>query len=80
MAKKRAPNLIDQLQQHIRESGLSLNQIGRLAGLESEQLSRFMTGKRGLSLPSLARLCEALNLRLVRAGKPRKATAAKEEE
>jgi transcriptional regulator with XRE-family HTH domain len=70
MAKKKAPGLAEQLKEQIARSGLSLNQIGRMAGIGSDQLSRFMTGKRGLSIASLDQIFRVLDLRVVRGGSP----------
>jgi transcriptional regulator with XRE-family HTH domain len=70
MAKKKSPGLAEQLKEQIARSGLSLNQLGRMAGIGSDQLSRFMTGKRGLSIGSLDRIFRVLDLRLVRGSSP----------
>lgn len=65
MGKKRgAPAVTDQLREAIRASGQSLNRICIEAGLNSSQLSRFMTGKRGLTTEAVDKLCHVLGLRL----------------
>jgi transcriptional regulator with XRE-family HTH domain len=53
------------LQEAIRNSGLSLNQLGRESGVGPDRLSRFMTGKRGLTNDAIDKLCSALGLRLM---------------
>lgn len=58
--------LVDELQQAIRESGLSLNQIGKQTGVSEAQLSRFVRGQRTLTLPAAAKLCVFLGLRLAK--------------
>jgi transcriptional regulator with XRE-family HTH domain len=68
MAKKKpreSPGLITQLREAIRSSGRSLNQIGKETGVDRARLSRFMTGKRGLSIEALDRIFAALRLRVV---------------
>ena len=58
--------LIQQLRDEIRNSGESLNQLGRNAGIGPDQLSRFLRGERTLTLPAVAKVCEALGLELMR--------------
>jgi transcriptional regulator with XRE-family HTH domain len=68
VAKKRESvegGLIDQLQQAIRDSGLSLNKLAEQAGLTDSQLSRFMRNERALSLTSAEKVCQVLHGRLV---------------
>jgi len=67
-SKQREPALIVQLRDAIRHSGRTLNQLSIASGVSSAQLSRFMTGKRTLTLPAAAKICEALHLQL--AGSP----------
>jgi transcriptional regulator with XRE-family HTH domain len=62
--KKERPGLITQLKEAIRNSGQSLNQLGQASGVSSAQLSRFMTGKRSLTLPAAEKLCAILGLGL----------------
>jgi plasmid maintenance system antidote protein VapI len=53
----------------IRESGLTLVDLGRAADVSPSQLSRFVRGERDLTLSVGLRVAEALGLRLV---KPRR--------
>jgi transcriptional regulator with XRE-family HTH domain len=62
----REPDLIEQLRQAVRESGLSLNEIARRSGVDQGQLSRFMRGERTIEMPTAARMCAALGLRLTK--------------
>jgi transcriptional regulator with XRE-family HTH domain len=68
----------EQLKEAIRRSGVSLTQLSKDAGVSQPQLSRFMQGKRTLTLPAVDKLCEALGLRLTGRARPRR--PAKEEE
>jgi transcriptional regulator with XRE-family HTH domain len=71
--------LISQLKQAIREDGRSLNQIAQATGVGSDRLSRFMTGKRGLSIDALDKIWLALGLRIVGPQGGDRLTAAKGE-
>src|SRR5262245_10566613 len=51
--------------------GMSLNEIGRGAGVSAAQLSRFLTGNRTLNLPAVAKLSAYFALRLVRRDQPK---------
>jgi transcriptional regulator with XRE-family HTH domain len=64
--------LTEQLKEAIRQSGKSLNQIGKEAGVGSNQLSRFMRGIRGLTLNAADKICDALGLELAPRPKTRK--------
>jgi transcriptional regulator with XRE-family HTH domain len=68
MSKKKTgePPLIKQLRDEIQNSGQSLNQLARNAGVEPAQLSRFVRGERTLTLPAVAKVCQALGLELTR--------------
>jgi transcriptional regulator with XRE-family HTH domain len=57
--------MVELIQQAVRASGVSYNEVARRAGLDSGQVSRFMTGRRDLTLSAASRLCDALGLRLV---------------
>ncbi len=57
--------LVEKIRETMRNCGLSLNQLGRKAGVSQPQLSRFLNGERTLTLPAAAKVCEALGLRLV---------------
>jgi transcriptional regulator with XRE-family HTH domain len=59
---KGKPSITDQLRQAIQTSGLSLNELERRCGVSHAVLSRFMTGKRTLTLPLAGRVCETLGL------------------
>jgi transcriptional regulator with XRE-family HTH domain len=73
MAKKEeVTTLTEQLRNAIRQDGRSLNVIGKACGVSSAQLSRFMTGTRSLSLPTVEKICAALHLRLTPEGSQRK--------
>jgi transcriptional regulator with XRE-family HTH domain len=56
--------LVEQLQGAIRASGLTLNELERRCGVSHAVLSRFLTGKRTLTLPLAAKVCETLGLEL----------------
>lgn len=66
MGKKqdRAPDLIEQLRRAIAGCGLSMNQLGKAAGVNQAQLSRFLRAERTLTMPTAAKLCAYLGLRL----------------
>jgi transcriptional regulator with XRE-family HTH domain len=67
-------DLIEQLRQAIRESGLALAEIARRCGKDTEghlridhtQLSRFVRRERSLAFESAALVASALGLRLVK--------------
>ncbi len=61
----------DQLRQAIERSGLSHYAIGKAAGIDKGNLSRFMAGNVGLSLESIDKIVAVLRLKLV-AESPRK--------
>jgi transcriptional regulator with XRE-family HTH domain len=63
---KTTPRLVAQLQQAIRDSNLSLNELGRRTGVSQGQLSRFMRGDRTLTLPAAGRVCDYFGLELCR--------------
>ncbi len=67
--------LIRQLREVIRNSGQSLNQLARASGIGPDQLSRFLRGERTLTLPAVAKVCDALGLELTRRT-PAEATGA----
>jgi len=58
------PTFTEELRQAIRRSGKSQYRICKETGISEGQLSRFVHGKVGLSLSSIDRLCECLELRL----------------
>lgn len=63
MAKASAePQLVVAIRAAIKASELSLNELGRRAGIDSTQMSRFTRGERGLGLVAGGRLAEVLGL------------------
>jgi transcriptional regulator with XRE-family HTH domain len=58
--------LIAVIKQAVEESGLSLNELSKRSGVSRPQLSRFMSGQRGLNLDSAAKLFEFFGFRAVR--------------
>jgi transcriptional regulator with XRE-family HTH domain len=64
MAKKKPPDLADELRRAIKMSGLSLNQLAKETGVHQAQLSRFVRGKRTITVSAAAKVCSYLGLRL----------------
>jgi plasmid maintenance system antidote protein VapI len=64
MAKNKH-SMADVIRRAIGEQGWSLNQLGIKTGVDDGRLSRFMAGKRDLTLDAAGRLIHALDLRLV---------------
>jgi antitoxin component HigA of HigAB toxin-antitoxin module len=62
--REEVPSVVEQLKEAIRGSGRSLNQLSINSGVSSAQLSRFMQGKRSLTLPAVEKLCRTLRLGL----------------
>jgi transcriptional regulator with XRE-family HTH domain len=62
--EKPNPNLVECIREAIQASGISLNQLGRLAQSDSGRLSRFMRGERDLTLEAASRICKVLGLHL----------------
>jgi len=70
MARKKRPiRLSDQIRKAIATCGESRYAISKATGIAQETLSRFMTGKAGLSMPVLDRLGEYLGWELRRRGR-----------
>lgn len=67
--------LSDQFRDAIRESGLSVRELGKRADIDDGMLHRFLSGERSLTLTTADRLGEALGLRLVEARSRRAARA-----
>jgi transcriptional regulator with XRE-family HTH domain len=65
------PLAADQLRAAIRDSGLSTYAIGQSTAIDKAVLSRFLHGKSGLSVASIDRLCEVLDLELSKRQKRR---------
>ena len=70
MAKRRL-TLSDQVRRAVDESGLSRYRICQELDLAEATMSRFMSGKGGLSMNTLDALAELLDLNIT-TGKPRK--------
>jgi transcriptional regulator with XRE-family HTH domain len=75
VARKKQHPMITQIQDAIRNSGRSLNELGRVAGLDPGQLSRFLHNRRTLTLPAFAKLADVLGLRLVGPEQPARPAA-----
>jgi transcriptional regulator with XRE-family HTH domain len=60
--------LADAIRRAIRESGMSFNELGRLAGVDPAQLSRFASGHRDLTVAVASRVCLALGYELSQTG------------
>ncbi|MCX5675796.1 MAG: helix-turn-helix transcriptional regulator [Planctomycetota bacterium] len=56
------PSLSEQIRRAAAECGLGRNALARLAGVDKAALSRFMTGRRSLTLPTADKLAAALGL------------------
>jgi plasmid maintenance system antidote protein VapI len=68
-AKKKtvvSPTMREVILQSIKESGKPVVAIALAAGVAQPVLSRFVQGKRGLSLESAEKVCSALGLKLVK--------------
>jgi transcriptional regulator with XRE-family HTH domain len=57
-------SVVEQLRQAIRQSGQTLNQLSQQCGVGRDQLSRFLRGRRDLTLETADRVCQALGLEL----------------
>ena len=62
--KHKPKDIEKQLIQAIRESGLSINGLANLSGVDRAMISRLMSGQRSLTLPSAAKLAKVLGLEL----------------
>jgi transcriptional regulator with XRE-family HTH domain len=71
MAKRQAPKLSDQVRQAIRGADCTRYAMAKATGIDQAVLSKFLTGERGMSLESLDKLAEFLNLQIT-VRKPRK--------
>jgi transcriptional regulator with XRE-family HTH domain len=67
VARRRAEglDLVAIIKNAVLASGLSLNELAHRSGVSSAQLSRFMTGKRTLTLESASKLFSCLGLKVV---------------
>ncbi len=68
---KRPSKLSDQIRQAVDASGMTRYRISKELGIGESTMSRFMSGKGGLSMDNLDALVELLALHLA-AGKPPK--------
>ena len=68
--------MIELLRTAVRRSGRSLNELGRVCGVDATRLSRFLRGQRTLILPAAERLCEALGYTLTKIGRAPKEKGA----
>ena len=66
MAKRKAKNISEQLQQAIRESEMSHYRLWKVSDVSISIIDRFMSGERSLRLDTAGRLCNALGLELKR--------------
>ena len=57
--------IIDQLRKAIRDSGETRYAIGKATGVSQSIIDRFLSGERGISLETAAKLCEYLRVELV---------------
>ena len=62
----RSSGIVDQLRKAIKESGLTQYRIAKDSGVPQPVVNRFVTGERGLTLESAAKLCLLFRLRLAR--------------
>ena len=69
MARTRE-RLSDQVRQAIQASGLSRYRISKQLGVAESTISRFMSGKGGLSMDNLDALAELLGLNVVAGKRP----------
>ena len=59
------PRLVDTIRDAVRESDQSAGGIAKGAGVARSQLSRLLSGKRGMSVEGIERLAEYLGLEIV---------------
>ena len=67
MTRYKQPDIIDQLRQAVADSGKTQVEIAAATNLDQGNISKFLRGKRSLSLEYAAELCSYLDLKLVRA-------------
>jgi transcriptional regulator with XRE-family HTH domain len=65
MASKKK-NIVDQLRRAMRESGETEYAIAKASVVSQSVVNRFVSGERGISLETAAKLCEYLEIELVR--------------
>ena len=61
---KRLP-VTEQLRRLIKGSGLSRYKLSKLAKIDQSQMTRFMSGERGMSASALDRLGDVLDLEII---------------
>ena len=59
-------NVVDQLRHAIRESGQTQLAISAATGIPQGNLSKFLSGERGVSIENFALLCDHLKLKLTK--------------
>ncbi len=59
-------SVVDQLRQAIVDSGLTQYRIAKDTGVPQPVVNRFVSGERGITLDTAAKLCKYLRLRLAR--------------
>jgi transcriptional regulator with XRE-family HTH domain len=69
---KESLTLTDEIRLAVDASGMSRYRICKLLGIAESVLSRFMSGKAGLSLETLDRLAKLLDLHLAAGKRPKK--------
>ncbi len=62
----------EQLRREINRSGMSLYAIAKATGIQKSQMSRFMSGERGLSIEGIEKVCTLIGLRLTKVSKPKR--------
>lgn len=63
--RKRKTNMSDQIRAAIEASGITRYRIWKETGIDEATLSRFMSGKAGLSMKALDALADYLDLEVV---------------
>jgi transcriptional regulator with XRE-family HTH domain len=63
MKKKAKHKLTDQLRQIIADSGMTMGEVSRAAGIDKTGLSRFLSGERGVSAKVLDKIGALYGLR-----------------
>lgn len=72
-------NVLDEIRRAIEASGKSRYRLWQETGIDQSHLSKLMSGTAGLSVESLQRLAEALDLEILIRPAKRRAGKAKEE-
>lgn len=57
-------DIVEQLREALRKAPDTHYAIGKAAGVDPGQISRFISGERSITLPTAAKLAEALGLEL----------------